>query len=81
MVTAKEIIGAVIEKSFRPPVGAPSKYWCYLMVDVPDAERITIRLHQSQIEQVAIGDTVRFMKPWRKNKRVRNIEILQKGHP
>jgi ASC-1-like (ASCH) protein len=50
------------------------------MIDVPDGQRVTIRLHQQKVEQVAIGDTVRFTKPWRKHKRVKDIEIIEKAH-
>lgn len=67
--------GIVIEKSYLPPPGAPAKYWCYLMVETPKKDRVRIRLHQSIHEKFAIGDHVKFDKPWRKNKRVRSVKL------
>lgn len=75
----KEVTGTVIEKSFRPPPGAPDKYWCYLLVQEQSGNRVAIRLHQKNIDRVTIGDELRFSKPWRKNKRVRSLEIVRKA--
>lgn len=72
---AEEITGAIIEKGFRPPIGIP-----YLMIDVPNGPRMTIVVRQSVFDQVTFGDVVRFKKPWRKNKAVKNIEILERAH-
>lgn len=75
----KEMIGTVIEKSFQPPPGAPDKYWCYLMIDVESGERETIRLHKKQVDRVTIGDRIRFIKPWRRNKTVK-VEVVERVH-
>lgn len=76
---AKEMTGTVIEKSFRPPPGAPDKYWCYLMVESESGKRVTIRMHQKRVDHVTIGDSIRFSKPWRKNKRVKHIEMIERA--
>lgn len=72
----KQVTGVVIEKSYQPPAGAPSKYWCYLMVETESGDRLTIRLHQKVHDKITIGDQIRFEKPWRKGKRVKDIKIL-----
>lgn len=71
---ARKIEGEVIEKTYQPPPGAPSKYWCYLMVETDSGERVSIRLHQSLHDQLTVGDRLRFDKPMRKNKRVKKID-------
>ncbi len=71
---AKTLVGTILEKAYRPPPGAPSKYWCYLMVETESGERVNIRLHQSVHDKVTTGDRIRFEKPWRENKRVKEIE-------
>ena len=76
---AGEYVGTVIEKDFLPPPGAPAKYWCYVLVQGESGERTKIRLHQKIVDNVTIGDQIRFSKPWRKNKRVRDVEILRRG--
>ena len=73
---AASIDGSVVGKDYRPPPGAPSKYWCYLIVDTDSGERVNIRLHQSIHEKFAIGDRVRFTKAWRANKRVRDVQRI-----
>jgi hypothetical protein len=78
---AQEMTGTVIEKSFRPPPGAPNKYWCYLMVNTESGERITIRLHQKHVNRVTTGDRIRFSKPWRNNKRTKDLEVLERAEP
>ena len=70
---AKTVVGTIIEKSYRPPPGAPSNYWCYIMVETEYGERVNVRLHQSVHDKITIGDRVQFEKPWRKNKRVKQI--------
>jgi hypothetical protein len=72
----KEITGIVIEKRYNPPPGAPDKYWCYLMVETTLGQRVNIRLHQRIHDRITIGDEVRFNKPWRKKKRVRNVQLI-----
>ncbi len=70
------MIDTVIEKSFRPPIGAPDKYWCYLMVEEETGERTTIRLHKKQIDSITIDDRIRFVKP-RKMKKTIKVELLK----
>jgi hypothetical protein len=72
----KEITGTVIEKAYHPPPGAPNKYWCYLMVETESGSRVNVRLHQKIHDVITVGDRVGFKKPWRKNKRVRNVEVI-----
>lgn len=72
----KEIAGIVIEKAYHPPPGAPDKYWCYLMVETEFGARFNVRLHQKIHDKITVGDKVVFKKPWRKNKRVRNVEVI-----
>lgn len=73
---SKEITGVVIEKAYHPPAGAPDRYWCYLMVETESGERVNIRLHQKMHDQVTIGDRIRFSKPRRKHKRIKDIQVL-----
>lgn len=75
----KEMTGTIIEKSFRPPPGAPEKYWCYLMIDTEHGGRITIRIRKKYVDRVTIGDRIRFIKHWRKNKPSKVIEIVNKA--
>lgn len=72
----KEITGIVIEKAYHPPPGAPNKYWCYLMVETESGERVNVRLHQKIHDKITIGDKIRFSKPWRKNKRLRDVQVI-----
>lgn len=72
----KEITGIVVEKAYRPPLGAPDKYWCYLMVEAESGARVSVRLHQKIHDRITVGDRVGFKKPWRKNKRVRKVEVI-----
>ncbi len=71
---ARTIVGTIIEKSYHPPPGAPSKYWCYVMVETESGERVNIRLHQSVHDKVTTGDRVQFEKPRRESKRVKEIQ-------
>ena len=72
----KEITGTVIEKAYRPPPGAPAKYWCFLMVETESGERVNVRLHQKIHNKITSGDVIRFSKPWRENKRVSDVTIV-----
>lgn len=73
----KSVTGTVIEKTYHPPVGAPDKYWCYIMVETDSKERVNVRLHQKVHDKITVGDHVRFVKPWRKNKRVKDIQLAK----
>ena len=73
----KRVVGTVIEKAYHPPPGAPSKYWCYLMVETDSGRRVNIRLHQRVHDKITIGDRVQFEKPWRKNKRVKDVRVVR----
>lgn len=75
----KDITGIVIEKAYHPPPGAPDKYWCYLMVETESGERVNIRLHQRIHDKITIGGKVHFSKPWRKDKRVKEVKIIGRG--
>jgi len=72
----KEITGTVIEKAFHPPIGAPDKYWCYLVVETESGERVSVRLHQKIHDKITIADKIRFSMPWRKNKRVLDVQVI-----
>lgn len=72
----KEITGIVIEKGYYPPPGAPSKYWCYLVVQTESGERVNVRLHQKIQDKITVGDKIHFSQPWRNNKRVRDVELI-----
>lgn len=74
----KQIKGHVIEKAYHPPAGAPSRYWCYLMVETESGERFNVRLHQKVHDQITVGDHIQFKKPFRKNKRVRDIQVMNR---
>jgi uncharacterized OB-fold protein len=73
----RRIVGEVLEKTYRPPPGAPSKYWCYVMVETESGERMSIRLHQKVHDKITVGDRVRFEKPWRENKRVKDVDVVR----
>jgi hypothetical protein len=75
----REVTGIVIEKAYHPPPGAPDRYWCYLMIETEVGERTNVRLHQSLHNRISIGDRVRFTKPWRENKRVRDLEVVERA--
>jgi hypothetical protein len=70
---SRPITGVVVAKDFLPPPGAPPKYWCYLTVETDSGDRVKIRVHQSSVDAAVIGDRVRFTKPGRSNKRVKDI--------
>lgn len=73
----KLITGVVMEKFYNPPPGAPDKYWCYLLVQTELGERVSVRLHQKVHDKITFGDKISFEKPWRDNKRVKDIQILE----
>lgn len=73
----KQIVGEVIEKSYQPPPGAPSKYWCYLMVETDSGERVNIRLHQKIHDKFTVGDRLKFDLPRRKHKRVKDVSLAR----
>ena len=75
---SKEINGTVVEKTYHTPPGAPDKYWCYLVVAAESGERVNIRLHQKIHDQILVGDQINFEKPWRKNKRVKDVHVTSK---
>lgn len=68
--------GVVVGKDFRPPEGDPPSDWCYLIIDMADEERVTIRLHPSRVTAADVGDRVVFTRPRRQKKRVRNVVRL-----
>jgi hypothetical protein len=72
----KEVTGIIIEKAYHPPTGAPDKYWCYLIVETKKGTRVNVRLHQKIHDKFTIGDAIRFSKPWRKNKRVKDVQVI-----
>ncbi len=72
----KEITGIVIEKAYHPPPGAPDKYWCYLTVETESGKRVNVRLHQKIHDKITIGDKIRFSERWRKNKRLRDVQVI-----
>jgi len=73
----KEITGIVIEKTYRPPLGAMGvSDYCYLMVEAMSGERVSIRLHRKVHDKITIGDKIRFSKPWRKKKRVGDVQVI-----
>lgn len=75
----KELTGIVIEKAYHPPPGAPDKYWCYIMVETESGGRVNVRLHQKRHDKITIGDKIRFSKPWRKNKRLRDVQVIERA--
>jgi hypothetical protein len=72
----KEITGVIIEKAYHPPPGAPDKYWCYVMVETEAGKRVNVRLHKKIQDKVTIGDKIRFAKPWRHNKPLRDVQHI-----
>lgn len=77
---AREMVGTVIEKWFDVPLGASgARNYCYVMIQSESGERVSIRLHRKVVDQVTIGDRIRFSKPWRKSKRVKDVQILERS--
>jgi len=73
----KAVVGTIIEKAYYPPPGAPDKYWCYIMVETESGDRLNIRLHKKVHNRITVGDKVQFEKPWRKNKPVKDIQLVR----
>jgi hypothetical protein len=60
---SKRHTGLVVGKDFRPPDGAPPLDWCFLTVDISDAERISVRVRRDQVSHADVGDVVTFRRP------------------
>lgn len=73
----RPVTGTVIEKAYHPPAGAPTRYWCYIMVETASGDRVNIRLHQQIHDKVTVGDQVQFEKPRRKHKRVKALRLVR----
>lgn len=56
-------IGVVVGKDFRPPEGEHLEDWCYLIVDLSENERVSVRVDRSQMTKASVGDSVRFAAP------------------
>jgi len=82
----KLTVGQVLDKFIQiPPFnygllpgseGRLRRKWTYAIIETESRRRITIRLGKKFADQVVVGDQIRFIKPWRTNKRVNNITIL-----
>ena len=46
------------------------------MVETETGYRVNIRLHQRIHDKIPVGDEISFDKPWRKNKRVRDMQVV-----
>lgn len=55
--------GVVVGKDFRPPEGERVEDWCYLIIDLSEDERVSVRIDSSQIGKATLGDLVRFHIP------------------
>ena len=55
--------GVVVGKDFRPPEGERIEDWCYLIIDLSEDERVSVRIDSSQIGKATLGDLVRFRAP------------------
>lgn len=55
--------GLVVGKDFRPPEGSPPLDWCFLTIDLSDAERIAIRVKREHVSRAEVGDVVVFRRP------------------
>jgi hypothetical protein len=55
--------GVVVGKDFRPPEGERVEDWCYLIIDLSEDERVSVRLDSTQIGKATLGDLVRFPAP------------------
>ena len=55
--------GLVVGKDFRPPHGAQPLDWCFLTVDLPDSERISVRIRREQVPHTDVGDIIVFNMP------------------
>ena len=63
MRMTQRLTGLVVGKHFKPPAGAPPEDWCYLVVDITDYERVSVRVERSQVDKAVLGDRVVFMQP------------------
>lgn len=52
--------GVVVGKDFRPPEGERVEDWCYLIVDLSNDERVSLRVGRDQIGMASLGDSIRF---------------------
>ena len=59
----QRLTGLVVGKHFKPPDGDPPEDWCYLVVDISDDERVSVRVERSQVDKAVLGDRVVFMQP------------------
>jgi hypothetical protein len=75
----KELEGTVIEKRFTPRFMDPPTHWCFVTVQLESGERVLIRLHWKIVDQVVVGDEIRFSKPRRENKPVEKVQTLKKA--
>lgn len=55
--------GVVVGKDFRPPEGERVEDWCYLIIDLSEDERVSVRIDSNQIGKATLGDLVRFRGP------------------
>jgi len=55
--------GVVVGKDFRPPEGESIEDWCYLIVDLSENERVSVRIDRTQMGKAGLGDLVRFSAP------------------
>lgn len=55
--------GVVVGKDFRPPEGEHLEDWCYLIVDLSDDERVSVRIGRDQIGKASLGDSIRYATP------------------
>ena len=63
MRMTQRLTGLVVGKHFKPPAGDPPEDWCYLVVDITDDERVSVRVERSQVDKAVLGDRVVFMQP------------------
>jgi hypothetical protein len=69
----KRHTGLVVGKDFRPPDGAQPLDWCYLVVDVSNDERISVRIRRDQVPRADVGDVVVFRRPRDSNQPVQRV--------
>ncbi len=68
--------GLVVGKDFRPPDGAQPLDWCYLTIDISDADRIAVRVGRDQVAKADVGDVVEFRRPRGANRPVRVTRLF-----
>lgn len=69
-------VGLVVGKDFRPLPGETSGDWCYLTVDLSEAERISVRISPNHAKRVGVGDVVRFRRPRGEHRPVKALKRL-----